>query len=189
MSDSPHTPAFSRTELDAMVEHWLQANRRCEAEGDWRPLADLYTEDATYGWNVGPGQDFMAVGRAEIRDVALGAEMGGLDGWTYPYQAILVDERRGEVVGFWKQVADATRPDGTPYEVPGIGGSWFRYAGGMRWSWQRDWFDLGNVTAVFVEMMKAGALSDGMRRRLDRAASREPVPGYYARGTAPVPMW
>ncbi|RFU39803.1 nuclear transport factor 2 family protein [Actinomadura logoneensis] len=182
-------PAFPRTELDAMVEHWLEANRRCEAAGDWRPLADLYTEDATYGWNVGPGQDFMAVGRAEIRDIALGAEMGGLDGWSYPYQAILVDERRGEVVGFWKQVADARRPDGTPYEVAGIGGSWFRYAGDMRWSWQRDWFDLGNVTSVFVEMMKAGALSDGMRRRLDRAAAGGPLPGYYPHGEAPVSMW
>ena len=180
---------FPREELDAMVEHWLDQNRRCEEAGDWRPLAELYTEDATYGWNLGPGQDFMAVGRDEIRDLALGTEMGGLDGWTYPYQSILVDERGGEVVGFWKQVAGVRRPDGTPYEVPGIGGSWFRYAGNRRWSWQRDWFDLGNVTAVFVEMMKADVLSDGMRRRLERAASGERPPGYYARGESPVPLW
>jgi hypothetical protein len=182
-------PAFPRAELDAMVEHWLAENRRCEEAGDWRPLADLYTEDATYGWNIGPDQDFMAVGRDEIRDIALGLEMGGLDGWTYPYQSILVDEVKGEVVGFWKQVADANRPDGTPYEVLGIGGSWFRYAGDRRWSWQRDWFDLGNVTSVFVEMMKADVLSDGMKRRLERAASGEPIPGYYPRGQSPVPIW
>ncbi|MGR6917626.1 nuclear transport factor 2 family protein [[Actinomadura] parvosata] len=180
---------YARDELEEMVRRWLEANRRCEERGDWRPLADLYTEDATYGWNVGPGQDFMAVGRQEIRDLALGSEMGGLDGWSYPYQSILIDERRGEVVGFWKQVADARRPDGSPYEVPGIGGSWFRYGGGLRWCWQRDWFDLGNVTAVFVEMMKAGVLSDGMRRRLERAASGTPVPGYYARAETPVPLW
>ncbi|MFA1539513.1 hypothetical protein [Actinomadura monticuli] len=182
-------PSFPREELDAMVEHWLAENRRCEELGDWRPLADLYTEDATYGWNIGPDQDFMAVGRDEIRDLALGSEMGGLDGWTYPYQSILIDEAKGEVVGFWKQVADAVRPDGTPYEVLGIGGSWFRYAGDRRWSWQRDWFDLGNVTSVFVEMMKAGVLSDGMKRRLDRAAAGEPIPGYYPRGESPVPIW
>src|SRR5690606_41766828 len=69
------------------------------------------------------------------------------------------------------------------------GGSWFRYAGNRQWSWQRDWFDLGNVTAVFVVMMKAGVLSDGMKRRLDRAASGEPIPGYYARRESPVPIW
>ena len=56
----------------------------------------------------------MAVGRDEIREVALGLEMGGLDGWDYPYQEILIDERKGQVVGFWKQIADATRADGTP---------------------------------------------------------------------------
>jgi hypothetical protein len=131
----------------------------------------------------------MAVGRGEIRDIALGLEMGGLDGWTYPYQSILVDEHNGEVVGFWKQIADARRADGTPYEVPGIGGSWFRYAGNRQWSWQRDWFDLGNVTSIFVEMMKAGVLSDGMKRRLERAAAKEPLPGYYKRGQSPVPIW
>jgi hypothetical protein len=180
---------FDRSELDEMVRRWLEANRRCEEAGDWRPLAELYTEDATYGWNMGPDQDFMAVGRDEIRDLALGTEMGGLDGWSYPYQSILVDERAGEVVGFWKQVADARRPDGSPYEVAGIGGSRFRYAGNFRWSWQRDWFDLGNATAVFVEMMKAGVLSEGMQRRLDRAASGVPLPGYYPRGEAPVPLW
>ena len=70
----------------------------------------------------------MAVGRDEIRDIALGLEMGGLDGWEYPYQEILIDERKGQVVGFWKQIAHATRADGTHYEVAGIGGSWFGYA-------------------------------------------------------------
>ncbi|MBB6549508.1 hypothetical protein [Nonomuraea rubra] len=46
------------------------------------------------------------------------------------------------MVGFWKQLADARRPDGSPYEVPGIGGSRFRYGGGFRWSRQRDWLPL-----------------------------------------------
>lgn len=180
---------FARAELDDMVRLWLDTNKRCEELGDWKPLASLYTEDATYGWNIGPDQDFMAVGRDEIRELAVGSEMGGLDGWKYPYQQILIDEVKGEVVGFWKQIADAARPDGTPYEVAGIGGSWFRYAGNQQWSWQRDWFDLGNVTSVFIEMFKDGVLSDGMKKRLDRASSGEPVAGYYKRGESPVPLW
>jgi hypothetical protein len=51
-----------------------------EAAGDWKGLADFYTDDATYGWNIGPKEDVMCVGVDEIRDVALGLEMFGLEG-------------------------------------------------------------------------------------------------------------
>ena len=182
-------PSFPRAELDEMVQRWLDANRRCEEAGDWRPLAQMYTPDATYGWNMGPGEEFMAVGRDQIRDIALALEMGGLDGWSYPYQKVLVDDAQGEVVGFWKQVADASRPDGRRYEVAGIGGSWFRYGGSWQWSWQRDFFDLGNATALFLEMIKADVLSDGMRRRMERSTSGQRLPGHYRLGSGPVPPW
>jgi hypothetical protein len=182
-------PAFPRDELEEMVQRWLDANQRCEELGDWRPLAGFYTEDATYGWNTGPGEDFMAVGREEIRDIAIGLEMRGLEGWTYPYQKVLIDDREGEVVGLWKQIADRTRPDGTRYQVAGIGGSWFRYGGGWRWSWQRDFFDMGNAAALFIEMMKADVLSDGMKKRFEVSASGAPQPGHYRRGETPVKLW
>ena len=68
-------PALPREQLDNWVEQWLEANRVCEQKGDWKPLADFYTVDATYGWNIGPKEDVMCVGRDEIRDVALGLEM------------------------------------------------------------------------------------------------------------------
>lgn len=180
--------AFPREELEEMVKRWLDTNRRCEELGDWRPLADLYTEDATYGWNLGPREEFMAVGRDEIREFALGLEMGGLDGWVYPYQEILIDDRKGHVVGFWKQLADATRADGSPYEVPGIGGSWFRYAGNWQWSWQRDFFDFGNAAALFMEMIGDGTLSEGMTRRMERSAAKD-LPGHYRLGRAPAGLW
>jgi hypothetical protein len=176
-------------ELAEMVQRWLDANRRAEELGDWRPMAEMYTEDATYGWNLGPNEEFMAVGRDQIRDIALGLEMGGLDGWQYPYQKVLIDPEQGEVVGFWRQIADARRADGSAYEVAGIGGSWFRYAGNWQWSWQRDFFDVGNATALFVEMIKAETLSEGMRRRIERAASGELQPGHYRPGQTPVGLW
>ena len=155
--------------MEQMWQRWLDANKRCEAERDWRPMSELYTEDATYGWNSGPDDEFMAVGRDEIRDIALGLEMRGLDGWTYPYQACLIDERQGMAMGFWKQVADATRADGSHYEVAGLGGSWFGYAGNLQWAWQRDFYDVTNAGAVFLEMMEAGVLSDGMRERIGKS--------------------
>ena len=181
-------PAFPRDELEAMVQRWLDTNKACEAAGDWRPLAEMYTENATYGWNLGPREEFMAVGREEIRDIALTLEMGGLDGWTYPYEEMLIDDRRGQVIGLWRQVADAKRADGSAYEVPGIGGSWFRYAGNWQWSWQRDFFDFGNVATLFMEMIKDGTLSEGMTRRMERSAAGS-LPGHYRLGEAPAGLW
>lgn len=167
---------YPRSELEEMVRRWLELNRRCEERLEWLQMAEMYTEEATYGWNVGPNDEFMAVGRAEIRQYALGSEMAGLGGWSYPYQRVLIDDVQGEVLGLWKQVADATRADGSHYEVAGLGGSWFRYGGNYRWAWQRDFFDVGNATATFLEMMSAGALTPGMQQRLERAAGGERLP-------------
>ena len=71
--------ALPREQLEDWVERWLQANRDAEKAGDWKPLADFYTDDATYGWNIGPKEDVMCVGIDEIRDIALGLEMDGLE--------------------------------------------------------------------------------------------------------------
>jgi hypothetical protein len=181
-------PAFPRQEMEEMVERWLRANKEAEAAGDWASMAEMYAEDATYGWNYGPEHEFMAVGRDEIRDIALGLEMGGLDGWQYPYQQILIDDAKGQVVGFWRQVATVARADGRPYEVAGIGGSWFGYAGNFQWAWQRDWFDYGNAGACFLEMMSDGTLSPGMTARMHRGVGGD-NPGHYPLGTAPAPAW
>jgi len=179
---------YPRAELEEMVQRWLQANRDAEAAGDWGPMADLYTEDATYGWNYGAQTDFMAVGREEIRTIALGLEMEGLGGWEYPYEEIVIDEQKGMVIGFWRQIADATREDGTRYEIAGIGGSWFIYGGDFQWRWQRDWFDFGNAASLFMEMMTDGTLSDGMVGRMNRSMKAD-LPGYYPHGKAPVNLW
>jgi hypothetical protein len=172
-----------------MMQRWLDINRSCEEALDWGPMADMYTEDATYGWNVGPNDEFMAVGRDEIRRYALGTEMEGLGGWTYPYQRVLIDEAQGETLGLWKQIADVTKPDGSHYEIAGLGGSWFRYAGDFKWSWQRDFFDVGNATATFIQMISAGVLTEGMKTRMEKATSGKRQPGHYRVGEAPVGLW
>lgn len=45
-------PKYSRQELEKMVELWTAANARAEHEGNWRPLADFYTADAYYCWDI-----------------------------------------------------------------------------------------------------------------------------------------
>lgn len=180
-------PAYPRAELDDVVERWLNANREAENCGDWRSLADFYTPEATYGWNIGPKEDVMCVGVDEIRDIALGQEMEGLHDWRYPYQKVVIDDQQGEIVAFWRQVFSDSA--GNTHEVYGIGGSWFRYAGNSKFDWQRDFFDFGHVSALYTNLLKTGKLSDGMQKRIERAMSGQPVPGYYPIGTSPAPLW
>lgn len=180
-------PSLSREHLDKWVEQWLDANRECERKGDWKPLADFYTDDATYGWNIGPKEDVMCVGKGQIRDVALGLEMEGLENWVYEYQKVLVDDKQGEVVGFWKQIVN--KSDGTQGEIYGIGGSWFRLNSDLLIEWQRDFFDFGHVAYMFGQLIGSGDLSEGMQKRIQRATAGEKVPGYYPLGKAPVPIW
>ena len=179
-----------RQQLEDFVERWLDANREAERKGDWQGLADFYADDATYGWNIGPKEDVMCVGINEIRDIALGLEMAGLEGWSYPYQRVIVDDVKGEVVGFWKQVAQiGEAPDVHIHEIYGIGGSWFRLNTDNKIEWQRDFFDFGHVQKLYMELMKAGKLSKGMQERIERSLAGEKLPGYYPIGQAPVPIW
>ena len=108
-SITPPNKAYPREELEEMMERWLEANIDAEKAGDWTThLGPMYTEDAVYGWNIGPNEQFVANGRKEICDVALGYQMKGFEDWEYPYHDIIIDEKRGTVIGFWKQLAPVT---------------------------------------------------------------------------------
>jgi hypothetical protein len=178
---------FPREELEEMWQRWLDANATAEKERDWAPLADFYAPDATYGWMFQPDEHFMAMGREEIRSWALGTEMAGLGGWTYPYQATVIDEVAGMVVGFWRQISDAVDEDGEPFEVHGIGGSWFGYGGDRQWAWQRDWFDLNSAAHTFLSMAEAGKASEGLLERMGLHGPSQP--GHYRRADLPAPVW
>jgi len=185
-------PSLPRADLDKWVDEWLEANRECERKGDWKPLAQFYTDDATYGWNIGPKEDVMCVGRDQIRDVALGLEMEGLENWVYEYQKVLVDEKLGEIVGFWKQIA--TKGDGTKDEIYGIGGSWFRLTargedGALLIEWQRDFFDFGHVQKAFIKLIESGDLTPTMQKRIERSMAGEQLPVYYPLGKSPVGLF
>jgi hypothetical protein len=182
--------ALPREQLEDFVRRWLDANRAAEHAGDWTGLADFYADDATYGWNIGPKEDVMCVGKDEIREIALGLEMAGLQGWTYPYQRVVIDDRIGEVVGFWKQVALVGEgADVEQREIYGIGGSWFRLNAQCLIEWQRDFFDFGHVQKLYLQLMKDGKLSAGMQERIQRGLAGEKLPGYFPLGQAPVPIW
>ncbi|MGH3638622.1 MAG: nuclear transport factor 2 family protein [Mycobacterium sp.] len=177
----------SREQLDDWVARWLKANQDGEKAGDWKNLADFYTDDATYGWNIGPKEDVMCIGKDEIRDVALGLEMEGLENWVYEYQKVIIDEKLGEIVGFWKQIAN--KSDGARDEIYGIGGSWFRLNDDLLIEWQRDFFDFGHVQKAFIKLIESGDLTPTMQKRIERSVAGEKLPGYYPLGHSPIPIW
>ncbi len=129
----------------------------------------------------------MCIGKDEIRDIALGLEMEGLENWVYEYQKVLIDDKAGEIVGFWKQIVN--KGDGTSDEIYGIGGSWFRLDDALKIEWQRDFFDFGHVSKMFMNLIESGDLSAGMQKRIERSMAGEKLPGYYPLGEAPVAIW
>ena len=64
--------AYPRAELEEMLSRWVAANDRAGRTGDWSPMAEFYTADALYTWNNGPGWEFVARGRQQIRDWVFG---------------------------------------------------------------------------------------------------------------------
>ena len=175
----PPNKGYPREELEEMVKRWLQANIDAEKVGDWTThLGPMYTEDAVYAWNIGPNEEFIAHGRKEICDIALGYQMKGFEEWEYPYHDIIIDEKRGTVIGFWKQIAPYTREDGSRYEIAGIGGSWFEYAGNFQWKWQRDFFDLGNAKDCFFQLAGAGKLEPVVKEKIHKQAMGVLLPGH-----------
>lgn len=182
---------FERTRMEEHWRRWLDANRLAERDRNWTPLADFYAEDATYGWMYSPDEHFMAVGRKEIRDYALGTEMAGLEGWHYDYLAVVMDETNGMVVGFWRQRAGIHDEQGREYEIAGIGGSWFGYGiasgGRYEFAWQRDWFDLGSAAHTFLQIAGSGKAPQGL---LDRMSLHGPSqPGHYTLANLPSSVW
>ena len=170
---------FPRAEMEEMKERWLEANRQAEATGDWiTHLGAMYHDHAIYRWNIGPNEEFVANGKREIQDNAVGIQMEGFQGWSYPYDRFVIDEEIGEMVGFWRQVAPVRRPDGSTIEVTGCGGSWFQYGGDFKWTWQRDFFDLGNVFVAFGEVASLGGLDDAVKNKINRMARGEKLAGH-----------
>lgn len=171
--------SVQREELEEMVRRWQAAQSTAQADGAWgKHLGPFYAEDAEYRCNLGPNKEFYVQGRATIVEIALGTEMIGFDGWSYPTHTTIVDERAGEVVAFWKQVAPYRRADGSAYEVAGTSGSRLRYAGNFQWSWQLDFIDLGNVAALIAELAADGHLNERLARRLAEMTRGAPSPGH-----------
>ena len=166
---------YPRSEMEEMWRRWTAANEAAEAASDWTGLGAFYTEDAVYTWTVGHYGEFAARGRQDIIDHVLGFEMIGFEGWTYPYEKVVIDDSRSEIVGYWSQVTPFEDEAGRRVRANGLGCSWFRYAGDFKWSEQLDLFDIDDVQGVLKKLNRLGLLSEEFKARQQR----------YVDGTAP----
>ncbi|MEY2925611.1 MAG: hypothetical protein RL367_88 [Pseudomonadota bacterium] len=190
-------PLYPREEIQEMVNRFDQAKRDAEKTHDWSALGSFYTEDANYGWFLGPDEEVLFQGRKEIADHAMGSEMVGFEGWTFQYTRSIIDVEKAEVVSWGPYVPGKMHADGTPYAVAGLTGSWLHYGGNFQWSWQRDILDFGNLQATFRELIADGQGSDAFRQRMGRilkeqaenSEARFEAKGHYHLGKAPISMW
>lgn len=159
---------WTRKELEKTMDIWLKANVQAEKTGDWRCLADVYTKDCYYAWDI-PGGLYEARGRENIRATCVGDAMDPYAGWKYPYEKIVIDEKKGEVFCWWWQVPPGKlkNKDGSPMRV--IGASWFKYGGNYQWKQQRDFYDFQKTMEFIDQCADKGVLSElAMERRYER---------------------
>lgn len=128
--------------LDA-YDRLIEARSRAErGELGWENLASFFTEDATF---IDP-----AWGRIEgLENITrfLEESMAGLEGWTFPQEWTLVEGDR--LVSCWQNRLPGERPDGSPYQAPGI--SILHYAGGGRFRSEEDLLNMVHVTELIRE--------------------------------------
>jgi len=151
--------AYKREEMEEMMRRWLAVNDKAEQEGNWRHLADFFSEDCLYGWDT-PNGKYEFRGRETIRETCVGAAMDPYKGWTYPYERVVIDETRGSAMAIWWQTPPGApvREDGTPMKV--IGASYFQYGGNYQWCEQLDLYDYTNITNLIKECVETGVLKE-----------------------------
>ena len=139
--DQPRDPAIEAEALDA-YRRCVATRGRIEAgELPWSALADFFTEDAVF---MDP-----AWGRTQGRDALIDffdRSMQGLEDWTFPEEWTMVQGRR--VVGFWWNRLPGTRPDGGPYQAPGV--SILHYAGDGRFDYELDLLNMAEIGEAIV---------------------------------------
>jgi ketosteroid isomerase-like protein len=148
MAEFCHT----REEVSELFDRWLEANKRAEADRDWAPLADFYAEDAVYSYTMGAFGRRVARGRKAIKELVMERDMTGFDGWTFPYDWVVIDGDK--VMTKWHNQAPYQREDGSPYRVVGM--SAIRLNDRLEIVEMEDNFDLAALLAMIEELREKG---------------------------------
>ena len=148
MSEFTH----SYDEVRALFDRWIEDNDKSERERDWSRLADYYADDAIYQYTMGTGGLRVARGRDEIRRLVMQRDMMGFDGWTFPYEWVVIDGDK--VMTKWWNQAPQTREDGSPYRIVGV--SCVRLNNDLQIQEMHDCFDMSALMEMIKEINRKG---------------------------------
>lgn len=122
---------FSKDELLAAFDHYETTVATCSETGDWRPFADLFTEDVVYLEHA--YGEFH--GREEVREWIV-ATMAPYPHMRFPHTWLVVDEEEGAIVTEILNTLDHPTEPGVTFALPNI--TRLVYAGDNLFSCEED---------------------------------------------------
>jgi hypothetical protein len=163
--------SWTRKEIDDAFAHYRETAATAAATGEWRPWAELFTDDAEYvEHHYGRFTGRAAIHEWISRTMATppNDEMN-----AFPVDWYVVDEDKGWVVcAIWNRMRDPG--DGSTHQA--VNWTLLKYAGDNRWSYEEDLYN----PMEFGEMLKGWFSA----RRSGDAASTSPSP--RSGGSAPA---
>ena len=181
-------PSLPREELDDWVERWLEANRDCREHGRLEAAGRLLHRRRHLRLEHRPQgrRDVRRPRRDPRRRAGSGDGRPGELGLRVPEGA---HRRQAWARSSASGSRSSTSRDGTQDEIYGIGGSWFRLNGNLKIEWQRDFFDFGHVSKMFVKLIESGDLSAGMQKRIERSWPARSCPATTRSARRRSPIW
>ncbi len=126
-------PSFTRREMEDAFSRYQEVAARAASSGNWRPWADMFTEDATYiEHHFGEFKGREAIFRWISETMATPPN----DRMTsFPIAWYVIDEARGWVVCEIDNVMDDPG-DGSDHRA--VNWTLLKYAGDDQWSYEED---------------------------------------------------
>ena len=147
---TPTTPPWERAELQAAHDRFVAVANECARAGEWRPWADLFTEDAVYVEHM-----FGTFhGREEIHRwiSTTMAEWPNTEMTAFPHDWCICDPDRGWwVCQIENRMADPG--DGLVYQASNL--TVLHYAGDMRFSYEEDVYNPSSFAPMIASWVEA----------------------------------
>jgi ketosteroid isomerase-like protein len=140
--------SFTRDEIEQAFGVYQDAAAESGRTGDWRPWADLFTEDATYIEHM--------FGEFEGREAIYEWIQGSMSQWpnsaftSFPIEWYVIDEEKGWVIcHVWNRLEDPG--DGSIHQEYNL--TVLHYAGDGKWSFEEDIYNPEKFAVVFGAWM------------------------------------
>jgi hypothetical protein len=141
---------YDRAEIQAAFEHYGAVVDRCSETGDWRPFADLFTEDVEYiehAYGVFHGREAVREWIVEV--------MAPFPHMRFPHAWVAYDDDNDAVVVCIRNALEHPTEPGTLFEFPNI--TRLIYGGNGLFSSEEDVYNPARDTAEAIgAWIKAG---------------------------------